>query len=128
MVTTWTSVQYKQNANEKWQSDHLELHSRLGADAAARYASVTTRLDEYQKQFVLLEEFKYRVAQLEKQQETADTRVSRIVDSYSTQFTEIRQQLANLATQIALANDALSRLERLDRSKLPFETLPKELR
>lgn len=118
LTATWTSIQYRQASTDKWQTEHMEMHAKISSDAAARYAGVTARLDEYQKQFVALEEFKYKVVALDKTTEAAETRTSRIVDSYSQQFTEIRTQLATLNTSIALANDALGRLEKVDTRNL----------
>lgn len=111
-VATWSSIQYKQEASDRWQEDHMSLHSRREANEAAQFSSIYTRLDEHQKQFNQLEEFKFRVAQLEKGSDGIDNRINRVTESYSNQFTEVRTLLATLTTQIALANDALSRMEK----------------
>lgn len=124
-VATWTIIQTKQTEISNWQFDHLKLHEQLSIDRAARTAAVNVRLDTMQDSLNELEQMKYRITLNEKAIDTTDTRIDRVVESYANQFNEIRSQLAVLNTQLALANDSLKRLEKVDRLSLGT---PKELR
>lgn len=70
-----------------------------------------TRVDVIEKAAAIQAQFEYRLAQLEKAQDVADARVSRITESYSNQFSDMRNQLGAISTQIALTNQTLNRIE-----------------
>lgn len=127
-VVTWTNIQNKQIANSEWQRLHDERHDKLATEGAARQASYNTRFDAIMDHLGKIDQdnqqLNYRVALNEKGIENADTRTSRISESYTSQITELRSVLSQLTTQIALANDSLARLETQDQRL----RAPKELR
>lgn len=57
------------------------------------------------------EQTEYRITVLEKGLENIDTRINRITESYSNQFSDFRTQLSAISTQIALSNQTLQRIE-----------------
>lgn len=124
IIATWSSIQYRQTAVDKWEQDHEELHASIKIDSAASRAALNVRLDgivaDVAKLAGKVDNMDYRLTTTEKAVDNGDTRISRITESYGSQFTEIRGQLASLSTQVALAIDSLKRLENLDRT-------PKEL-
>lgn len=129
-VVTWTNIQNKQIANSEWQHAHDERHDKLAQEGAARQAAYNTKFDAIMERLAKEEQdnqqLNYRVALNEKGIENADTRTSRVTESYTNQFTDMRSQLSNLTTQIALANDILQRLESQG-GRMNFST-PKELK
>lgn len=121
IISIWTGIQFRQVKTEEWQNEHLELHAQIKADSAAARSSVDTQLRALQAQITMMDQINYRVTSNEKSIEGMDTRISRISESYSNQFGDVRTQLANIATQQALANQALLRIERQDLNKTPGE-------
>lgn len=118
LVVTWSNVQFKQTALDNWEKDHTDLHARLDSDRAATRAAIYTRLNtvdqDNQKQATDLEQLKYQLAQIGKEQDALTARQDRMSESYGNQFTEMRAVLSNLSTQLALANSSLARLEKAD--------------
>lgn len=53
----------------------------------------------------------YQVGQLQKAQESTEERIGRVTESYSNQFGDIRMQLSNIGTQVALVKQSLDRIE-----------------
>lgn len=74
-------------------------------------AAVTARVDAIEKASMLQAQFEYRLAQVEKSLDLVDARFGRITESYSNQFSDMRQQLGAISTQIALTNQTLNRIE-----------------
>jgi hypothetical protein len=81
------------------------------AELQTATAAVTVRVDAIEKASAIQAQFEYRLAQVEKGQETVDARISRITESYSNQFSDLRNQLGTISTQIALTNQTLNRIE-----------------
>lgn len=85
------------------------------ADNIERLATQTSALDNrlggLERDLSRVDQGEYRLSLIEKSVEVLDTRVSRIVESYSNQFSDIRTQLSAISTQIALTNQSLQRLE-----------------
>lgn len=120
-IATWTTMQNKQEETQKWQEAHMDAHAKWQTEAMTRYAGIVTRMDGMQLTLNKQDQIDYRLAQTEKFQDVLDTRIGRVSESYTNQLTEVRSQLSSMATQLALANDSLKRLESLDRT-------PRELR
>lgn len=112
-VATWTIVQYKQTQTSDWQTSHELLHKQLDQDRAASRAAFSLRLDSLQAAITKQDQLEYRLAQLEKAHDSTDERINRMVESYGNQFSEIRNQLGTITLQLALANDALKRVENI---------------
>jgi hypothetical protein len=74
-------------------------------------AAVSARVDAIEKASAIQAQFEYRLAQIEKAQDVVDARISRITESYSNQFSDLRNQLGSISTQIALTNQTLNRIE-----------------
>ncbi|WP_376742439.1 hypothetical protein [Ensifer canadensis] len=58
-----------------------------------------------------LDQIEYRITANEKGIEALDTRIGRVTESYSNQFSDFRNQLSSISTQIALTNQTLQRIE-----------------
>lgn len=58
-----------------------------------------------------LPQMNYQVAQLEAADKNSDDRIGRITESYGNRFTEFTTQLAAIATQVALVQQSLVRIE-----------------
>jgi septation ring formation regulator EzrA len=80
---------------------------RLATEKAALEARVELIAANLAKQ----DQFDYRLAQVEKNEEAVDARIGRITESYSNQFSDMRTQLSSISTQIALTNQTLQRIE-----------------
>jgi hypothetical protein len=74
-------------------------------------AATAARVDAIEKAAAIQAQFEYRLAQMEKALDLVDTRISRITESYSNQFSDLRNQLGSISTQIALTNQTLNRIE-----------------
>lgn len=119
IVTLWTQQRFQQEADEKYKTEHAQLHERTDETRIAQFSSIHTQLanntEERNKLRHDLDNVIYRVAQLEKVVENAGDRLSRIAETYSNQFTGINTKLGAMEIQIALLLDALKRLERQER-------------
>ena len=100
LVSLWNNSQYKLD----------ETSRRIDAHDVA-FTAVDVRIDAMDKQAAADADIKFRVAAIEKSVESVDNRVSRVSESYGNQFTDIRGALSSIATQQALTNQALQRLE-----------------
>lgn len=74
-------------------------------------AAVTARVDAIEKASAIQAQFEYRLAQVEKSLDLVDARFGRMSESYTNQFSDLRQQLGAISTQIALTNQTLNRIE-----------------
>lgn len=74
-------------------------------------AGLAARVDLIERGDVKQEQVEYRLAQAEKALEAVDQRIGRITEAYSNQFSEMRNQLSVISTQIALTNQSLNRIE-----------------
>lgn len=74
-------------------------------------AATSARVDAIEKAASIQAQFEYRLTQLEKANDLTDARISRITESYSNQFADLRNQLSTISTQIALTNQTLNRIE-----------------
>lgn len=75
------------------------------------FKAVSDRFDTIDKRDADTRDLQFRVGALEKGQESADTRVSRIVESYGNKFTELGVSIASIQTQLALIAQSQQRLE-----------------
>lgn len=80
-------------------------------DLQAAQAALTARVDLMEKVDAKQEQLDYRLAQAEKAIEAVNDRISRISESYSNQFADMRTQLSTISTQVALTNQSLNRIE-----------------
>lgn len=119
IIVTFASVKFQQNQTNEWQDKHETLHKQMAVDRASTIATYTTRLDAMQEDLSQFAQYEYRIAQNEKAIESNDTRLNRMSESYGNQFAELRVQMNQLAIQLALANDALKRIERIKEDKVP---------
>lgn len=111
IVGSYTGMQSEQRYFREWMEEHEVHHRDRETSYMGRLAAIDTRLSNHDNSLTALDQVVYRLTLVEKQLENTDSRISRVVESYSNQFTEIRGQLASIATQLALANDALKRVE-----------------
>lgn len=111
IIASWTTSQNNIVILRDWQEQHEEYHSGARADYMAKFATIDIRFSEILKTQAGYENLTYRFALLEKSHEAMDARISRIVESYGNQFTEMRAQLNSISTQIALTNQSLQRIE-----------------
>lgn len=74
-------------------------------------AATAARVDAIEKASAIQAQFEYRLAQVEKSLDLVDVRFGRITESYSNQFSDMRNQLGTISTQIALTNQTLNRIE-----------------
>jgi len=88
-----------------------QINASRITELQAATAAVTVRVDAIEKASAIQAQFEYRLAQVEKAQEVVDARISRITESYSNQFSDLRNQLGSISTQIALTNQTLNRIE-----------------
>lgn len=111
IIVTWSNVQFKLEQAQDWQTRHEEVHKAQQEENAARWAAFVTRLDSVQTAVYKMDQYDYKIAQLEKGQDGIDLRISRISESYNNQFVEFRTQLQAISIQLAIANDVLKRME-----------------
>lgn len=99
----------------KFQAKQEAQNQQLQLDRTASKAGFDTRLNGLveliNKQLNISDTLTNQVGQLQKKDEETDARIGRMTESYADQFTDMRGQLATISTQIALANQALTRLE-----------------
>jgi hypothetical protein len=88
-----------------------EINADNIATLQVQQGALATRVDLIEKAAAIQAQFEYRLAQLEKAQENVDTRIGRITESYSNQFSDMRTQLSTISTQVALTNQSLNRIE-----------------
>lgn len=110
-VATWTLLQVRQNETQTWINSHEDLHKSLAEQRANTIGLYDARLNAMQVQINKMDQYEYRLAQTEKVGETIDARINRVTESYAIQFSDIRAQLGTITVQLALANDALKRVE-----------------
>lgn len=82
-------------------------------------AALAVRVDLIERSAAIQQQFEYRLAQVEKALDVIDARFGRITESYSNQFSDMRQQLGAISTQIALTNQTLNRIEASSTPLLP---------
>lgn len=111
IIVTWSNVQFKLSQAEEWQTRHEELHKEQDAERTAKWAAFITRLDNVQSSIYKMDQYDYKIAQLEKGQDGIDVRISRLSETYNNQFVEFRTQLQAISIQLAIANDVLKRME-----------------
>lgn len=111
IVAAWTTTQNNVVALRSWQDEHEDYHGNARADYTARFVAIDVRITDMIKKQAEYDNLSYRFALLEKSHEAMDLRINRIVESYSNQFTEMRTQLSGIATQVALVNQSLQRIE-----------------
>lgn len=92
------------------QRDIADAGRRLDAHELL-FTAMGARFDAIDKRDADTRDLQFRVGALEKGQETADTRVSRIVESYGNKFTELGVSIASIQTQLALIAQSQQRLE-----------------
>lgn len=92
------------------QRDIADASRRLDAHEVM-FKAVSDRFDTIDKRDADTRDLQFRVGALEKGQEAADTRVSRIVESYGNKFTELGVSIASINTQLALIAQSQQRLE-----------------
>lgn len=73
--------------------------------------ALAARVDSIEKANSIQAQFEYRLTQLEKTTDLIDTRISRVTENYGNQFSDMRNQLSSISTQIALTNQTLNRIE-----------------
>lgn len=105
IITLWNSNQYKLDENSRRIDAHDVIFKGMGE-----------RFDAIDKRDADTRDLQFRVGALEKGQEGVDTRISRIVESYGNQFTDIRGTLSAISTQVALVNQSLQRIEALGKT------------
>lgn len=120
-VATWTLVQERQTDTDHWQAQHEAAHIARRSEAEIVITRFNTDFATLKKELSELEQLRYRMGQNEKVFETIDDRISRITESYSNQFVQMREQLGMISTQLALANDALKRVETGRRSGIDLQ-------
>lgn len=119
LTTMWNDALNEQRNTSRWIEQHNLLHEAIAKDLSGLHAT-----DQTGASTIL--DLTFRVAQLEKGSEGADTRISRITESYGNQFTDIRGALSGITTQLALTNQSLQRLE-VASGKLSLDA-PRELK
>lgn len=107
IITLWNQIQYRQSDFDKWILGHDRLHESLAA-----------RLENLEKNDDKLLDITFRLGQIEKRTDEQDSRLGRITENYGNQFSDIRTQLGAIATQLALTNQTL---QRIDASRPPKE-------
>ncbi|RWP05114.1 hypothetical protein [Mesorhizobium sp.] len=107
----WGSAQSKIADLEEWRLSHDAVHRDLLADMRGNAAATDERIKAIDERLAEMNEVQYRLAQVEKSYDNIDTRISRITESYSNQFSDFRTQLNAISTQIALTNQTLQRME-----------------
>lgn len=107
----WGSTQATLADVDQWRQTHDTLHRDLQADLSARTAAIDEQIGALRSNLVKIDQLEYRMATSEKGAEAIDARVTRIAESYSNQFADIRTQLSTISTQIALTNQTLQRIE-----------------
>lgn len=100
LVLLWSDSQHKIDDAAR----RLDAHEII-------FKTVSDRFDAIDKRDADTRDLQFRVGALEKGQEAADTRVSRIVDSYGNKFTEIGAAISSMNTQLALIVQSQQRLE-----------------
>lgn len=108
LISLWNTVQFRQETMLNWIHGHEEAHTDLVKEIE-RFNEL--HLDSSNKML----DVTFREAQSEKAVQLLEERLSRISESYSNQFSDFRTQLNAIATQQALANQALQRLEAMQR-------------
>jgi hypothetical protein len=107
----WGTTQSRVGDLEDWRTQHETAHRDLVADMRSNFAALSERIKGIDTTLFKMTEFEYRLAQVEKEYETTDNRISRVTESYSNQFADMRTQLSAISTQIALTNQTLQRME-----------------
>ena len=107
----WGTTQSTITELTQWRDAHEARHRDMQSSQAAHDAIVGQQIDALNKQLIVVDQMSYRMAQMEKAYEQVDTRISRITESYSNQFADMRTQLSAISTQIALTNQTLQRME-----------------
>lgn len=107
----WGATQAAVSDLEEWRMQHEAVHRDLSAAVRSHDAVVDQQISTIRANLAKLDQFEYRMAILEKAQENTETRIGRITESYSNQFSDFRNQLSSISTQIALTNQTLQRIE-----------------
>lgn len=108
LVLLWSDSQHSLADNTR----RIEAHDVM-------FKAISDRFDVIDKRDADTRDLQFRVGALEKGQESADTRVSRIVESYGNKFTELGVSVASINTQLALIAQSQQRLEGM--AKTPVE-------
>lgn len=114
IITVWNQVQYKQQDFDRWISTHEELHKAIALDLVGIHNVVSDRGDK-------MLDMAFKEGQLEKTVDAMNDRLSRLTENYGNQFTDIRSSLGSIATQLALTNQSLQRLEAIKGMEPPRE-------
>lgn len=88
-----------------------QINASRITELQAATAAITVRVDTIEKASAIQTQFEYRLAQVEKSLDLVDARFGRMSESYTNQFSDMRQQLGAISTQIALTNQTLNRIE-----------------
>jgi hypothetical protein len=107
----WGTTQANITDLEEWRIAHEALHRDLEARVRSHDAVVDQQISTLRANLAKLDQIDYRVTLMEKGQENIDVRIGRITESYSNQFSDMRNQLSSISTQIALTNQTLQRIE-----------------
>lgn len=115
VIASWTSLQGKQTSLDDWKVGHEKYHVAKSEEYRAQFSKIDTVMTGIEARLNSdkfdISQLTFRTAQIEKAYEAVDIRVSRIVESYSNQFTDMRTQLNTISTQLALTNQTLNRIE-----------------
>ncbi|WP_234936503.1 hypothetical protein [Sinorhizobium medicae] len=87
------------------------MHRDLSGTIRSHDAVVDQQISTLRANLAKLDQIEYRITANEKGIEALDTRIGRVTESYSNQFSDFRNQLSSISTQIALTNQTLQRIE-----------------
>lgn len=107
----WGASQAALSDLEEWRIQHEGVHRDLQASVRSHDAVVDQQISTLRTNLAKLDQIEYRITANEKGIEALDTRIGRITESYSNQFSDFRNQLSSISTQIALTNQTLQRIE-----------------
>ncbi|MDW9619180.1 hypothetical protein [Sinorhizobium meliloti] len=107
----WGATQAAVTDLEEWRMQHEAVHRDLSGAIRSHDAVVDQQISTLRANLAKLDQIEYRITANEKGTEALDTRIGRITESYSNQFSDFRNQLSSISTQIALTNQTLQRIE-----------------
>lgn len=89
----WGASQAALSDLEEWRIQHEGVHRDLSGTIRSHDAVVDQQISTLRANLAKLDQIEYRITANEKGIEALDTRIGRVTESYSNQFSDFRNQL-----------------------------------
>lgn len=104
VIYSYANIQYRQDTL----FEHVGEQRELNATFEERFSAVTELMNKLAQG---QRDQEFQITTMQRTDSAIEERLNRVTESYSNQFSDLRTQLSSINTQIALANQALQRLE-----------------